>query len=105
DGVKDAQWDGAQQISLATRTAGSPADGPDDLTAHAYIMWDAEALYLLFDVVDDTLVNDSGNTWEDDAPEFYIDGGNEKDSLYDENDQAWELGWDDETITGSGISA
>ena len=105
DGEMDEQWNGAQQISLTTRTSGAPPDGPEDLTAHAYLLWDPEALYLLFDVVDDTLVNDSESTWEDDAPEFNLDGGNEKDTLYDANDQAWELGWNDEVITGRGVAA
>lgn len=105
DGVKDAQWDNAQQISLETRTAGQPIDGPDDLTAHAYLMWDADALYLFFDVVDDVLVNDRGDTWDGDAVEFNIDGENEKAEAYDDNDQMWEIGWGDETITGPGINA
>ena len=102
DGEMEAAWDGAQHVSVATHTNNDPPSSPEDLTVDAYVMWDADNFYIFFDIVDDSLHNDSGNTWEDDAPEFYLDGGNEKDSLYDANDEAWELGWDNTTITGRG---
>lgn len=105
DGEKDRAWDGAKQITVATHTNNAPPEDPEDLTVDAWVMWDPENFYIFFDVVDDTLINDSESTWQDDAPEFYLDGGNEKDSLYDENDQAWELGWNDEAVSGRGISS
>jgi hypothetical protein len=45
-------------------------------------LWDADNLYLGVDV-QDAVVEGSGNPWDNDAIEFYIDGNNDKDGKYD----------------------
>lgn len=45
-------------------------------------LWDATSLYLGVQVVD-AVVEGSGNPWDNDAVEYYIDGNNDKDGTYD----------------------
>lgn len=105
DGVMDAAYEVAQVASIENRANGSDPTSEADLSVSAYLMWDADNLYVLYDVTDDTLSNDSGSSWEDDTPEIYIDGGNEKRSFadggYDENDLQYEFGWNATTPTGN----
>ena len=105
DGEMDAAYESAQQVQLLNRANGSEPDSEEDLSVTAYMMWSDDNLYVFYDVLDDILSNDSGNTWEDDAAELYIDGGNEKnpgpDPGYDDNDIQYELGWGTTTVTGN----
>jgi len=49
--------------------------GAKDLSAKFYSMWDNEALYLAFDITDESFVQEwtGGNLWEGDHVEFWID--------------------------------
>lgn len=104
DGVREALWDHAQRVSIATRANDAWPDGPADLSAEARLLWDDAKLYVFFDVADDTLINDSGNSWQDDAPELYLDGDNSKGfERYDNGDDGqWEFGWGSDFVTGNG---
>jgi len=50
---------------------------PEDCSGNWRALWDATYIYIIVDVNDDILFADSG-TWQDDAAEFYFDGGNSK---------------------------
>lgn len=98
DGEREALWDDAQMVTLESRANNNTPESPEDLTVQAYLMWDNDNLYLFYDVRDADLFNDSGNGWQDDTPEIYLDGGNEKATTYDDNDVQWEMSWNNNGI-------
>ena len=101
DGDREEVWGNAQHVSIATRTNGIAPETDADLSAEAWLLWDEENLYVFFDVNDDVLFNDSGDNWQDDTPEVYLDGGYERADAYDENDAQFELSWNGDVITGT----
>jgi len=101
DGVMEEAWANAQRVRVATRANNALPDGPEDLSAEALVMWDADNLYIFFDVTDDDLQNDSDDTFQDDSVEFYLDGGHERAAAYDANDGQFEMGWGTSAFTGT----
>ncbi|HEX7071765.1 MAG TPA: sugar-binding protein, partial [Rhodothermales bacterium] len=101
DGNAEDVWSGAQRVVIGTRTNGTDPDNADDLSADARLLWDANGLYVLFDVTDDNLFNDSGDSWQDDTPEVYLDGLHERAAAYDGNDGQYEFSWGSDVITGA----
>ncbi|MBW6460693.1 MAG: T9SS type A sorting domain-containing protein [Bacteroidales bacterium] len=57
-------------------------NGPINNTVSWGTLWDENNLYIGVKVVD-AVVEGSGNPWDNDAVEFYIDGDNSKDGAYD----------------------
>lgn len=49
-----------------------PPSSPEDFTGKYKAMWTADHLYLLFDITDD-VINTSGQYWEQDTVEIFID--------------------------------
>jgi hypothetical protein len=56
-------------------------EGPNNNTVTWGTLWDGNNLYIGVHVVD-AVVEGSGNPWDNDAVEFYIDGDNTKDGTY-----------------------
>jgi hypothetical protein len=56
--------------------------GPNNNTVTWGAKWDASSLYIGAKVVD-AVVEFTGNPWDNDAVEMYIDGNNDKDGAYD----------------------
>ena len=104
DGEMDAVWaDFAKQVSMENVVNGAAPVNAADLSGDVWVMYDASNLYVLYNIRDDSLINDSPNSWEDDAVDLYIDGGNEhSDSTRDANDAQYEFSWGDDAnaITG-----
>jgi hypothetical protein len=115
DGKEDEMWSAAPRYKLgnvmksfSSGEACSSPSSPNDLSAEYRAMWDESNLYLLVDVTDDTLVNDtshdqsitlpSGSTtvpwWYDDCIEVYIDADNSKSNQYDNDDAQYHFDWD-----------
>jgi regulation of enolase protein 1 (concanavalin A-like superfamily) len=70
----DATWAGANAYSIANVTIGSAVPA-SDLSGSFRVLYDATNLYLLVEVTDQTLLNDSGTGWYfDDTVEVFIDG-------------------------------
>jgi hypothetical protein len=72
DGVLN-DWTGASAVQFSGRSNG----------ATTYLAWDATNLYVAFEVTDTQLsalqtTRDSGNLWQDDAVEVYIDTRNDR---------------------------
>jgi hypothetical protein len=101
DGEVDDLW------SLATGqignivTEGSAPTSPAD----CQILWkglsDATNLYVLVDVNDDALVQDSGSAWDDDRVSIYIDGDNSKDTTTNasaKNDFQFNFRWNNGVV-------
>jgi len=78
DGVVDPAWSNAPWDTLAYNyLAGTSMPGPTDLFARYKAVWDARHLYLLVEVVDDSVsdrtANPLSNWWNDDAVEIFLD--------------------------------
>jgi regulation of enolase protein 1 (concanavalin A-like superfamily) len=74
DGVVDALWAGANSYPVANVTLGSAVPA-SDLSGSFRALYDAANLYLLVEVTDQTLLNDSGTGWyHDDTVEIFVDG-------------------------------
>ncbi len=107
DGNEEDLWFAAPQYKIANVIYAQPSS-PDDLSANFRAMWDENNLYMLVDVTDDVLVNDTrpdqfvtlptGSTaipwWYDDCVEVYIDADNSKSNRYDNDDAQYHFDWD-----------
>lgn len=78
DGVVDPVWSNASWDTLSYNyLPGTAMPGPSDLFARYKAVWDAQRLYLLVEVVDDSIsdrtANPLSNWWNDDAVEIFLD--------------------------------
>ena len=85
DGQIDNIWNNSNELSLGKFISGSPVIA-SDLSVSFKTFWDEIGLYVLVDVNDDSKINDSGEVWQDDAIEIYIDINNDKEESYENND-------------------
>jgi hypothetical protein len=92
DGNAEDLWSDAQKCKIGN-VIYSPVSSNEDLSAYYKAMWDAENLYLIVDVNDDVLKNDSDDFYQDDAIEVFIDPDNSKSGSYDENDGQYYFDW------------
>ncbi len=97
DGAMDEVWNDTPAYG-ASRVVGGASSGAGDLSATWRARWDADALYLLVRVADESLRNDSGNPWEDDSVEIYLDGDDSKASSYTADDYQLVIGWNDVNV-------
>jgi len=93
DGKPDASWADAPQYDLKNSFYGAPSSDAD-LSASFKALYDEDHLYLLVDVTDDDLQNDSDDFWQDDSVEVFIDADNSRSESYDDNDYHYHFGWD-----------
>ncbi len=96
DGEVDDIWaDASEQYFV-------PLDDPANGSGIWKVLYDAENLYVLVDVTDDSLQNDSASSWQDDSVEIYFDGGNTKlDTPLSGDDHQYTLGWTTDEIQGT----
>lgn len=101
DGTLDDVWSNASVLSAsATKLLTGTVSNTADLSGSFKALWDNTYLYVLADVTDDTKVNDSPNSYEDDAVEVYIDINNDKATTYGANDAQYTFGWNDGATVG-----
>lgn len=67
-----------------------------------FVTWDATKLNLDFQILDKTAQNDSGNNWEDDSVEIYLDLNNAGAATYDGDDFQINVPRDAGTLVGIG---
>ena len=107
DGVVDAVWTGAGQYNEANVIVGTAVPA-SDLSASYRALYDATNLYLMMQVTDETLVNDSGTSWyNDDGIEIFIDGDySHSASGYDGvNDFQLAVRWNDGNVVLAGANS
>jgi tetratricopeptide (TPR) repeat protein len=92
DGTAEALWSEAREYKIGN-VIYSPVSSDKDFSASYKTLWDADNLYVLVDVTDDSLKNDSDEFWQDDAVEVFIDADNSKSGRYDDNDFQFHFGW------------
>jgi len=99
DGSIDEVWYFSTEQKIETSQVGAAPVSAADCSGTWRALWDSEALYVLVEVKDDTLTNDSGggtNKWNDDSVEVYVDGDNSKRGSVDENDHQYTIWWNNE---------
>ena len=88
DGVKDEAYDGAQALEFVQQGKVNGAGGTlDEPIGTAYIINDAEWVYVYFDVIDDQLDNTNANNYERDSVEAFWMDGNAKNQIRYHYDQ------------------
>ena len=92
DGAAEDLWSEARQYKIGNAVY-SPISSNEDFSASYKTMWDARNLYVLVDVADDSLKNDSDEFWLDDGVEVFIDADNSKSGGYGDNDYQFHFGW------------
>jgi len=101
DGQVDGLWSIASVQYITVPIEGT-VDSPEDCSGSWRVMWDSENIYVIVDVNDENLFNDSGNSYQDDSVEFYFDGGNSKGgSPLSDNDRQYTFGWTADEIQGT----
>lgn len=95
DGVEEGLWSGARAYKMDNVIYSAPSSDAD-FSARYKTLWDAKNLYVLVDVTDDNLKNDSDpESWyQDDCVEVFIDADNSKSGEYDDNDFQFHFNWD-----------
>ncbi len=95
DATEDGLWSDARKYKLEN-VIYSPISSDKDFSAYYKAMWDENNLYVLVDVTDDDLTNDSGSDqwYMDDCIEVFIDADNSKSDSFDENDYQFHFDWD-----------
>lgn len=102
DGTIEGIWNTASVLPLnATKAVAGAVSNANDLSGYAKLLWDASNVYVLAVVTDDTKQNDSQNSYDDDAVEFYFDINNDKATTYGNNDVQYSFGWNDGAIVGA----
>ena len=98
DGQIDYAWEGASTQYFA------PLDDPANASGSWKALYDSENLYVMVDVTDDSLQNDSASSWQDDSVELYFDGGNTKvNTALSGDDHQYTFGWTTDDIQGTNI--
>jgi hypothetical protein len=94
DGVMDDVWLLSTEQVMTFFTGAEPTS-PEDCSGSWWALWDEEYLYVLVNVIDEALVQDSDPTqgWLDDRVEIYIDGDNAKGASTDNNDYQYNFRW------------
>lgn len=78
DGQLDASWDAVQAHPIDAIRSGLPMDSNLDCSGTVQLLWDAENLYVLTDINDEALVQDSTSGRLDDRIEIFIDADGSK---------------------------
>ena len=100
DGMAEDIWSESRQYKIGN-VIYSPISSDEDFSASYKAIFDTENLYLLVDVTDDNLKNDSDEYWLDDCIEVFIDADNSKSDGYGDNDYQYYFEWDD-AVPGMG---
>ena len=96
DGEVDGIW------AVASTQNFVPLDDPANASGTWQVLYDLENLYVIVDMADDSLQNDSSSSWQDDSVEIYFDGGNTKvNTPLSGDDHQYTFGWTTDEIQGN----
>jgi hypothetical protein len=101
DGAVDDLWSWATPQIGTIVTEGAAPTSPADCQILWKALSDATNLYVLVDVNDESLVQDSGSAWDDDRVSVYLDGDNSKDSATNasaKNDFQFNFRWNNGVV-------
>jgi endo-1,4-beta-xylanase len=100
DGVVDAAWAGAPEITTGVRIQGTGG-----ATATAKLLWDDHHIYILAKVTDPVLDESSPNSWEQDSVEFFVDPNNAKTAGYEDDDGQYRVSFTNKQAISSNFGA
>ncbi|AFH62890.1 endo-1,4-beta-xylanase [Paenibacillus caseinilyticus] len=106
DGTIDAAWNGMDPIRTDRYVIGSAGS-----MAKVRTLWDHERLYILAEVKDTLLSKQSGNAYEQDSIEIFVDTNNAKTDFFEPDDGQYRINFDNErsvnpaSLSGNLISA
>ena len=86
DGEADSEWDKAVAVPLTINLGAK-------VTADAKVLWDDENLYVYATVKDPVLNKDSGEAYQQDSLEVFIDENNAKTESYDDDDKQYRINY------------
>jgi regulation of enolase protein 1 (concanavalin A-like superfamily) len=101
DGIMDDVWFLSTEQFITKPGEGSPPSSPEDCSGSWWALWDSEYLYVLIDVNDEALMQDSdaGSGWNDDRVEVLVDGDNSKNTSTDgKNDYQYCFRWNNAEV-------
>jgi len=102
DGKIDDVWAQATILPITRRIDGTDPTGPADASGQFREMYDADNLYVLVDINDSKLWNDSTAAYLDDSVEVYVDGDNTKKGAgLVGNNRQYTFGWKATDIQGT----
>ena len=84
--ASDAAWASVKELPLSINIGAN-------VEANAKVLWDDEKLYVLVDVKDGELNKDSGDAWQQDSVEVFIDENNAKSSSYQADDKQYRINY------------
>ena len=94
DGTVENLWLEANGYTANKVLFGNPS--PASLSVRWRTLYDTDYLYVLAEITDDLLINDSGTShWEDDALEIYVDADHSQGNEYQCKDTQFILRFDD----------
>ncbi|SEF74888.1 endo-1,4-beta-xylanase [Nonomuraea solani] len=100
DGVVDRAWGSAPEIRTATWIEGSSG-----ATAKVRSLWSGSTLYVLAQVADPVLSEESANPWEQDSVEIFVDPGNGKTKGYEDDDGQYRVSFSGKVTVGGTFDA
>ncbi|MEM7129527.1 MAG: sugar-binding protein, partial [Chloroflexota bacterium] len=106
DGTIDSTWLSAATYPIQKLVVGTESVAAPDLAGSFRALHDSINLYLLVEVIDDSLNNDSTTIFHDDVVDIYLDGNKSRGDAYDGVDdrQIW-FRWNDSTPHAGAESA
>jgi hypothetical protein len=96
DGDVDDIWALCPPLPVSIVIEGSSPISPADCSPTWQALCSPQYLYMLVDVQDESLIQDSSSGWDDDRVEVFIDGDNSKDSVQNTtalNDYQFNFRW------------
>ncbi|MGW5162789.1 endo-1,4-beta-xylanase [Nonomuraea wenchangensis] len=100
DGVVDPAWRAAPEIRTGTWIQGTSG-----ATATVRSLWSGSTLYVLAQVTDPVLSEESPNAWEQDSVEIFVDPGNGKTKGYTDDDGQYRISFSGRLTVGGTFDA
>ncbi|SDH02042.1 endo-1,4-beta-xylanase [Nonomuraea jiangxiensis] len=100
DGIVDRAWSAAPEIRTGTWIQGTSG-----ATAKVRTLWHGSTLYVLAQVSDPTLSEESPNPWEQDSVEIFVDPGNGKTKGYEDDDGQYRVSFSGRLTVGGTFDA
>ena len=97
DGDIEDAWKLAEPVKFTKISSGST-----DTTATMKVMWDDKAVYFLAEVKDANVSDASGNVYEKDSVEFFLDQDNKRIGTYEGDDSQFRINFKNERSTDHG---
>ncbi|MFB4277675.1 endo-1,4-beta-xylanase [Nonomuraea sp. MTCD27] len=100
DGTVDRAWSAAPEIRTGTWIQGTSG-----ATARVRSLWSGSTLYVLAQVSDPVLSEESANPWDQDSVEIFVDPGNDKTKGFSDDDGQYRVSFSGKVTVGGTFDA